>query len=373
MATNVIGLHYFDDSGDEIGVGRNGAATTSSSSGTACDPSAFLRCVAQNILTCPCHEGAARETEELSLQDQYQVWKDITGKDAGTVSIADAIEEEQDHAAYASASGASASASNIDPDNTMYREIREPPAFVNECLDKLNAKLLELVQEQQGKEGKNNDSNLNTFALELALRKYPNYVKDRKFQLKFLRAEHFDINATATRMVIHFETKYDIFVKGANNSNNSKTTTDIMEDHPDHEHDVDEILGREVELSDLDDDDDIHCLKMGYFQVLPITDQCNRKILFYYKALTNCYRKRENIVSDIKLWVDGSVYVCMYPCDAAAPAGFKLTSPWGVMTPRHSRHLFLSLFLAPCFLVSCRLVLYQLDLTRRICTTIRCH
>ena len=58
-----------------------------------------------------------------------------------------------------------------------------------------------------------------------------------------------------------------------------------------------EKLGREIYLSDLSDDD-MESMNRGFLQVLPQRDATGRQIVFYYKAITNCYKQRENIVSN---------------------------------------------------------------------------
>ena len=95
------------------------------------------------------------------------------------------------------------------------------------------------------------------------------YVLDKKFRLKFLRAEKFDAALAASRLVLHFEEKLELFGE--------------------------DLLGREIQLSDLDQDD-LDTLNMGYLQVLPEPDTNNRKVLFYYKAISDCYKRRENIL-----------------------------------------------------------------------------
>jgi hypothetical protein len=87
--------------------------------------------------------------------------------------------------------------------------------------------------------------------------------------MKFLRAEKFDASLAATRMALHFDEKLILFQE--------------------------EKLARDILLSDLNEDD-MACLKTGYLQVLPELDFGNRKVLFYYKAYSDCYNERENLL-----------------------------------------------------------------------------
>ncbi len=94
------------------------------------------------------------------------------------------------------------------------------------------------------------------------------------FRLKFLRAEKFDAHLAAVRMALHFEEKLELFGE--------------------------DKLAREIIQSDLDEDD-MASLSSGYVQILDALDMGERKVIFYYKALSNidendCYRHRENIL-----------------------------------------------------------------------------
>jgi hypothetical protein len=82
----------------------------------------------------------------------------------------------------------------------------------------------------------------------------PAYVADRDFRLLFLRADGFDAKAAALRMARHFETKLDLFGQ--------------------------EVLGREVRLSDLDELD-MKALKSGFLQWLPHRDRAGRAVMFW--------------------------------------------------------------------------------------------
>jgi hypothetical protein len=142
----------------------------------------------------------------------------------------------------------------------------ESPQVVHDALAQLNVELHKLTQLDGTPE------NQGGVALQMAMQRYPVFVNDPVFRLKFLRAEKFDAHAAAGRMALHFETKLELW--GV------------------------ERLGREIYLSDFDEDD-LDTLRRGFFQVLNQLDQSGRRILFYYKALSSCYRKRENILRTV--------------------------------------------------------------------------
>ena len=102
----------------------------------------------------------------------------------------------------------------------------------------------------------------------MAKEQYPGYVSDCR--IKFLRAERYNISLAAKRILYHFQIKLELFGQ--------------------------EVLGREILLSDFNTDDN-QSLKMGYLQVLPQSDFSGRRVVFFYKAISGCYRYRENIVS----------------------------------------------------------------------------
>jgi hypothetical protein len=178
-------------------------------------------CAAMKILLCPPHEGIAREYQELPPTQQNQVWTDLTGSGAATMLQTD-----------------------------------EPPEAIQLAILELAQEIVKIPSKQKE-------------AFEMALSRFPDYVNDPSFILRFLRAERFDPGMTAARLVSHFEQKLELFGQ--------------------------EKLGREIMLSDLDPDD-MQSMNMGYFQVLPNPDFSGRPIFFFYKAVTNCYKYRENIV-----------------------------------------------------------------------------
>jgi hypothetical protein len=107
-------------------------------------------------------------------------------------------------------------------------------------------------------------------AYDQAARLSPHYVTDRKFCLKFLRADSFDPKKAAIRLVKFMEEKLKLF--------GPKT------------------LVREVYLSDMNKDD-ITCLKSGCLQLLPLRDRAGRAILGNFRNLIpRCYKDVENMV-----------------------------------------------------------------------------
>ena len=187
----------------------------------------------QNILTyCHSLKTALREYSQLPETEQKQVWRDLSGTEAkGRLFI-----RGKEPSAFA-------------------REF-EPPSLIDESLLKLDLELLRMNFHRKQ-------------AYNKALKSNREYVLDKKFRLKFLRAEKFDAALAASRLVLHFEEKLELFGE--------------------------DLLGREILLSDFDEDD-LDTLNMGYLQVLSQTDSNNRKVLFYYRALSDCYKRRENIL-----------------------------------------------------------------------------
>ena len=196
----------------------------------------------QNILTyCHSLKTALREYSQLPETEQKQVWRDLSGTEAkGRLFI-----RGKEPSAFA-------------------REF-EPPSLIDESLLKLDLELLRMNFHRKQ-------------AYNKALKSNREYVLDKKFRLKFLRAEKFDAALAASRLVLHFEEKLELFGE--------------------------DLLGREILLSDLDEDD-LDTLNMGYLQVLQQPDSNNRKVLFYYRAISDCYKRRENILK--VLWYVSNV------------------------------------------------------------------
>lgn len=97
------------------------------------------------------------------------------------------------------------------------------------------------------------------------------YVTDRAFRIMFLRAHRFDAKLSAQRLLRHFEVKRALFGEG-------------------------EVLGRDVLLSDLSDED-MRVLESGFVQILPGRDAAGRSIFWIAAThipidsdLQNCVR-----------------------------------------------------------------------------------
>ena len=191
-----------------------------------------------------CVSQAVREYYQLSETDQQQVWQDLVGQDGQRRVFVQGREV-----------------------LSLALE-QEPPSMVQACLEELQEQMQQMPESQKR-------------AYILACRATsahspPSLPHDRAFCVRFLRAEKFRVQAAAERMARHFEEKQKLF--------------------------GDACLGREITYDDLKDDDR-EALSNGFLQVLPEPDQSNRKVLFYYKALSNikttndCYKERENIVS----------------------------------------------------------------------------
>jgi hypothetical protein len=95
------------------------------------------------------------------------------------------------------------------------------------------------------------------------------YVNDPAFLLMFLRSETFDAKKAAEKMICHFDIKRELFGSG-------------------------DVLGREVRLSDLTEDD-MESLESGFLQVLPTRDAAGRSI-FCVAPMHKKHKTIENLV-----------------------------------------------------------------------------
>jgi hypothetical protein len=123
------------------------------------------------------------------------------------------------------------------------RVVEETPELVATSLEKL-ANEVQLIQDKS--------------AYETAVSQSPDFVSNREFQMKFLRAERFDVRKAAQRMVYHFVKKLELFGGDA--------------------------LSRDIGLSDLQEDG-VDGLRSGFMRILPFRDQAGRLIIFYAKSL----------------------------------------------------------------------------------------
>ncbi|CAJ1962599.1 unnamed protein product [Cylindrotheca closterium] len=189
----------------------------------AVPPNDDMVCAAMCILLCPPHEGIAREYHELPPMQQSEVWNDLTGNQA---------------------------ASNLQQE--------ESPEMIQQAFRALMEQVEKIPDSQKS-------------AFVFAMNTYPQFVLDPAFLLRFLRAERFDPELTAERLVLHFTIKQELFGN--------------------------EKLGREIVLQDLQEDpDDWDCMERGFLQVLSKRDFSGRLVIFFYKAISGCYRRRENVL-----------------------------------------------------------------------------
>ena len=122
--------------------------------------------------------------------------------------------------------------------------VEETPEFIRESLDAMDREL-RLV------------NNVNRAAFDHALAHGPDYVQG--LRLCFLRSENFQIQRAARRMIGYFNSKLAAF--GSN-----------------------EILGREIKLSDLNDERDRHALDIGLVQLLAHRDRVGRPVVLINPA-----------------------------------------------------------------------------------------
>ena len=119
-------------------------------------------------------------------------------------------------------------------------EIKETPELIEESLNQLEVAL---------------DNIKEKIAYHTAKSRNNDYVMNRNFRLKFLRAERFDSKAAALRLVKHFEVKLELFGK-------EMLCKDIVQD------DLDEATLKE--------------LYIGYHQILPSRDRAGRLVFVYF-------------------------------------------------------------------------------------------
>ena len=163
----------------------------------------------------PTDEHTGRELKSLSLEEREKVWGDMSG----------------------------------DSKLSHYEINPEEPSFVGTCLEELHDELNKL---SSGSNNKDKDKQQYS-SFEYAKQQYPHYVFDRSRLLLFLRSESFNSKLTAKHIVGHYEFKEELFGK--------------------------EKLGRDILLSDLNDDD-LESLESGGFQYMDQTDHAGRPICF---------------------------------------------------------------------------------------------
>lgn len=110
------------------------------------------------------------------------------------------------------------------------------------------------------------------------------YVHDHDFLLMFLRADRFQAEYSAARLVSFFEAKLELFGP--------------------------ERLGREIHMDDLDDDD-LACLESGFAQVLDSRDRAGRAVLFLLPMIRK-HKILENKVRKLFMFSDRALGFCMF-------------------------------------------------------------
>ena len=236
----------------------------------------------RNILIC---KKSWREFEELPLPEQQQVWADLS---AGAGSSGSGTRPSRGRGAPPRTTAEGTSSSTMQtaepfPASIMASLLSLPAggetAVVERTVEDLREELyrMQLNHQHRSTNGSYSNDNANDpkaspdsmEALMLALSRSPAYVTNQKLLLKFLRSEHFDVPAAAKRMGRHFHEKRLLFPL--------------------------EALTRDIRYEDLSAND-VDALDRGFLQILRKRDHIGRPVMFYYKALSNCYVERENIV-----------------------------------------------------------------------------
>lgn len=233
----------------------------------------------RNILIC---KKSWREFEELPFHEQQQVWSDLSvGAGAGSSGTRPG----RGAPPRTNAAGASSTVQTAEPfPASIMASLHSLPAggeaaVVERSVENLREELyrIQLNHQHRSTNRSNDGSDANDTkaspdsmeALMLALSRSPAYVTNEKLLLKFLRSEHFDVPAAAKRLGRHFHEKRLLFPM--------------------------EALTRDIRYEDLSAND-VGALDRGFLQILRKRDHIGRPVMFYYKALSNCYLERENIV-----------------------------------------------------------------------------
>jgi hypothetical protein len=146
-------------------------------------------------------------------------------------------------------------------------------------------------------------------AYDLALQRNKEYVTGRRLRLQFLRAEYFDANKAAARLVKYFEGKLELFGP--------------------------EVMARPIYLSDLDSDD-LEPLQSGLFQFLPARDRAGRAVYVDQNNL-KCYKRTSNFVRTARA-ATHSLLIAHYYCVLKSPHPFLLSIIDEVLCLLHDGH-----------------------------------
>lgn len=179
-------------------------------------------------------DGIAEALSQLSFQEREEVYNDLHGIKKKYTS---------DDEMYDNDGG------------TVNRE-EEDPAVVQASLDELEKHLKSMTSTTQWNDTNSRTSshpeNASVSAYLEALKQNETYVRNDAFRLGFLRAEEFDPQKAATRMVRFFEEKLALFPS--------------------------DKLTKDIRMDDLDEGD-LNYLKCGVFQLVPLKDRSGRHII----------------------------------------------------------------------------------------------
>lgn len=160
----------------------------------------------------------------------------------------------------------SATRQQVWSDMTGYAAAMEQtqPSVSQEMLNRLLQELTDLLQ-QPGQKGRE--------AFDAAILQNPQWMEREK--IKFLRACNFDVATTADHILRCFKLKEELFGR--------------------------EKLGRDIRLSDLNEDD-LACLRLEPMYLLPRTDHVGRPV-FFTRPSNFVYKEHSNMVRLVNLIV----------------------------------------------------------------------
>jgi hypothetical protein len=210
--------------------------------------------IVRRILFCPAEERTARELHSLDTSEREQVWADMTGY-APTVHY-------RMHEAE--------STPLLEDRMAKWKEQERTILLTDEEVGRqeMNPPLSKAAVSFSGIDGR--------VAYRMACIQDPEWVEKQK--LKFLRSENFDATLAVQRMMRYLALKSYLFCVGGNTTNSSGRG--------------DDVLGRDVRLSDLNTDD-LEALKSGGVQFLSEYDAAGRGVIF---TKARKYKDRKNLV-----------------------------------------------------------------------------
>jgi hypothetical protein len=171
----------------------------------------------------------------------------------------------------------------------------ESPELVASCLAELESGIAKIGRRD---------------AFVAAASKDSSYTSSRTLRLKFLRAEHFDSNRAAARLVGFFEAKFELFGL--------------------------DPLARDLLLSDLNEDDH-KCLRSGLMTLLPAKDVAGRGIITWIPLLKDggfSVRSKVRVISvhsgSVRFKIrelTSVIVISLYLCSGAAYFIYLLRPP----------------------------------------------